>query len=94
MKVKLENLLAIHSRVMNEQRNYFTFVLSVFSVAVLPYGFSTDYWSQNFSNMAELWPDENYPIFSGINLFWVTQGVIYLIFVSVMLHSRLMLAAS
>ena len=91
-KAQVKLLSHVHITKLGEQRNLFTILMSVFTMVVLPFNLATKYWSQNFENMSELSRKEVYPFsaFSGVNLFWVSQGIIYLIVVLIMIHSRIL----
>ena len=54
---KVDTIQEIYVGKLNEQRNSFTFVLSIFTIVVWPFELSTGYWGQNFDNMYELYKD-------------------------------------
>ena len=77
---RLEETKDEYKTKLNEQRNFWNYALTIFSMMTFPLLFTCSYWGMNFGNMHEL--DPNYwPVFpfTGVQLMWTSNIAIYLI---------------
>ena len=54
---EIDKVANIYVNKLNEQRNSFTFVLSIFTIVSWPFAFLTAYWGTNHTNIVEYYPD-------------------------------------
>ena len=107
---KVDEIEEIYVGKLNEQRNSFTFTLSIFTLLTFPISFLPGYWGMNFSNTVELY-SEGFPVpgtnetlwvspnffpksFQGVDVFWTANGFIYALIVIACLHYRIFYTAS
>ena len=74
---KIESLNNSYRVKLDENRNYWSFLLTIFTIVLWPATFYTGYWGMNFDNMKELSAPYYDNGIEGVELVWVVLGVSY-----------------
>lgn len=105
---KLDSVEKIYTGKLNEQRNSFTFVLSIFTIVTWPFGAVSAYYGMSFKNQYEFGAYGDYndlenmyqqPLwlfqrFRGVQFFWFVIGIVYLLVFLACLHFRIFYTAT
>ena len=83
LEATVNKLSDLYRLKLEEDRNFWTFVLTVSTIILWPASFFTGYWGMNFDNMSEL----NAPYVSsnvqGVQIMWATMGSCYALILTV-----------
>ena len=105
---KLDTVERIYIGKLNEQRNSFTFVLSIFTIVTWPFGAVNAYYGMSFKNQYEFGAYGDYndklhayqdPLWlfqrlRGVHFFWFIIGVVYSLVFLACLHFKIFYTAT
>ena len=92
---RLSKLSQLYTKKLDEKRNFWSFVLTIVSIAQFPLGAMTGYWGMNVAGLAENELDSDWwPTFPGYKFFWFVAAVIYFVLFAFLIHTRVIYSAS
>ena len=83
-------ILQVHAEKLGEQRDFWSFILTIWQVLTWPITFMTGYWGMNFNNMPELEVETSpLPFAPGYKLYWFIALITYLVLTVLMIHYKI-----